>query len=124
MIRRLPWRYENLLGKWFVDGAELSVGEWQRVALARTYSRNAPIVVLGEPTSAMDPWAEVEWMKRFRGLARNQTAVVMPHRLTTAKLADVIHVMEQGRVAESGSHEDLVARGGPHGRAWRAQRFE
>lgn len=118
IIRRLPRGYENLLGKWFVDGAELSVGEWQRVALARTYYREAPIIVLDEPTSAMDPWAEMEWMGRFRLLAAGRTALVMTHRLTTAMLADVIHVMRDGRIVESGSHDELLAGGGTYAQAW------
>ena len=101
-----------MLGYWFEKGAELSVGEWQRVALARAFFRQAPIILLDEPTSAMDPWAEADWLRRFRDLAAGRTAILITHRFTTAMLADEIHVMEDGRIIESGSHRDLIARGG------------
>ena len=111
-IDRLPAGYDNMLGYWFEKGAELSVGEWQRVALARAFFRQAPIILLDEPTSAMDPWAEADWLRRFRDLAAGRTAILITHRFTTAMLADEIHVMEDGRIIESGSHRDLIARGG------------
>ncbi len=111
-IDRLPAGYDNILGYWFEKGAELSVGEWQRIALARAFFRQAPIILLDEPTSAMDPWAEADWLRRFRDLAAGRTAILITHRFTTARLADEIHVMEDGRIIESGSHRDLIARGG------------
>ena len=120
-VRRLPGGYDNLLGKWFDGGTELSVGEWQRVALARAFLRRSPVIVLDEPTSAMDPWAEADWLARFRRLAAGRTAVVITHRFTTAMHADVIHVMDGGRVVESGSHEELVAAGGLYSQSWLAQ---
>ena len=73
--------------------AELSAGEWQRISLARAFLRHAPILVLDEPTSAMDPWAEADWLRRFRRLAASRTAVVITHRFTTAMIADTIYVM-------------------------------
>ena len=118
---RLPGGYDNLLGKWFEGGAELSVGEWQRVALARAFLRRTPVIVLDEPTSAMDPWAEADWLARFRRLAAGRTAVVITHRFTTAMHADIIHVMSGGRVVESGSHEELVGAGGLYSQSWLAQ---
>ena len=118
IVRRLPGGYEALLGRWFVDGSELSVGEWQRLALARGYYRDAPIMVLDEPTSAMDPWAEQEWMRRFKEAAGQRTAIIMTHRLTTAMLADVVYVIKDGRVVESGTHEQLLAAGGAYRDAW------
>jgi ATP-binding cassette subfamily B protein len=117
-IDRLPLGYDNLLGKWFADGAELSVGEWQRIALARAFVRRAPILILDEPTSAMDPWAEADWLDRFRRLAAGHTAIVITHRFTTARLADAIHVMEAGRIAESGTHQELIDRGGRYAAWW------
>ncbi len=120
-IGRLPSGYDHLLGKWFADGAELSVGEWQRVALARAFVRRAPILILDEPTSAMDPWAEADWLARFRHLAAGRTAIVITHRFTTAMLADEIHVMEAGRIAESGAHRDLIGRQGRYSEWWAAQ---
>jgi ATP-binding cassette, subfamily B, bacterial len=117
----LPNGYETLLGKWFKGGTELSVGEWQRLALARAYWRRAPILVLDEPTSAMDPWAEHDWLKRFRELASNHTTLIITHRFTTAMYADIIHVMESGRVIESGSHAELLALNGRYAQSWREQ---
>ena len=123
-IRRLPDGYENLLGHWFDKGVELSVGEWQRLALARALVRQAPILILDEPTSAMDPWAEADWLKRFREHAEGRTALLITHRFTTAMLADQIHVMEDGQVIESGSHRELIARGGRYATWWSAQNFQ
>ena len=119
-IQRLPQGYETVLGKWF-GGAELSVGEWQRLALARAFLRRSALLILDEPTSAMDSWAETDWLARFRALAAGRTAVVITHRLTTALHADVIHVMGQGRILESGSHAELLARGERYARSWAEQ---
>ena len=120
-IRRLPLGYDNLLGKQFADGAELSVGEWQRIALARAFVRQAPILILDEPTSNMDPWAEADWLERFRRLAAGRTAIVITHRFTTAMIADEIHLMEAGRIAESGSHRELISSKGRYAAWWAAQ---
>jgi ATP-binding cassette, subfamily B, bacterial len=109
IIDRLPAGYDQVLGRWFADGAQLSVGEWQRIALARAFLRRAPILILDEPTSAMDPWAEADWLGRFRHLAGGRTVIMITHRFTTARLADQIHVMSEGRIVESGTHEQLVA---------------
>ena len=121
IITRLPEGYKTLLGKWFVDGTELSGGEWQRIALARAFLRKAPIVILDEPTSFMDSWAESEWLKRFRKLVQGQTAIIITHRFTTAMLADVIHVMDKGQIVESGSHHDLLAQKGRYAESWKNQ---
>jgi ATP-binding cassette subfamily B protein len=120
-VAGLPNGYETLLGKWFKGGTELSVGEWQRLALARAYWRQASILVLDEPTSAMDPWAEHDWLKRFRELAINHTTLIITHRFTTAMYADIIHVMESGCVIESGSHAELLALNGRYAQSWREQ---
>jgi ATP-binding cassette subfamily B protein len=124
IIGRLPHGYESPLGKWFIDGTELSVGEWQRIALARAFMRQAPIIVLDEPTSAMDPWAEADWLERFRHLAAGRTAIIITHRFTTAMHADVIHLMDEGCIIESGSHQELLARGGRYAQAWATQMRE
>jgi ATP-binding cassette subfamily B protein len=121
IISRLPSEYDTLLGKFFSTGVELSVGEWQRIALARAFFRRAPVILLDEPTSSMDSWAEADWMKRFRNLVLGQTALIITHRFTTAMRADVIHVMQRGQVIESGSHEDLIAMAGQYAQAWAAQ---
>ena len=119
-IKRLPQEYDTILGKWF-GGAELSGGEWQRVALARAFLRQAPIIILDEPTSAMDSWAEADWLARFRTLTAGRTAIIITHRFITAMQADVIHVMDSGHIVESGTHQELVARGGRYAESWRAQ---
>jgi len=120
-IQDLPKGYGSLLGHLFEKGTELSVGEWQRVALARAFLRESPIVLLDEPTSAMDPWAEAEWLKRFRSFAQGRTAIIITHRFTTARLADHIHVMEQGQIVESGSHHELIERDGRYAAGWAAR---
>ena len=121
LISGLPKGYGSLLGRWFVDGSELSGGEWQRMALARAFVREAPIIILDEPTSFMDSWAEIEWLDRFRELAKGRTALIITHRFTTAMRADEIHVMDGGKIVESGSHEDLLALGGLYAESWAAQ---
>jgi ATP-binding cassette subfamily B protein len=120
-IARLPRGYDTLLGKWFADGTELSGGEWQRIALARAFLRQAPIVVLDEPTSFMDSWAEAKWLARFRTLVEGRTAIIITHRFTTAMQADMIHVMDEGQIVESGSHAELLAQAGLYAQSWRTQ---
>ena len=121
LIARLPRGYDTPLGKWFANGAELSGGEWQRVALARAFLRQAQIIVLDEPTSAMDSWAEADWLERFRTLANGRTAIVITHRFTLAMRADMIHVMRNGQIVESGNHDELLAQGGLYAQSWTAQ---
>jgi len=123
IIAKLPRGYETVLGKWF-GGAELSVGEWQRIALARAFLRDAEIIMLDEPTSAMDSWAEADWLSRFRELTAGHTALAITHRFTTAMHADMIHVMVDGRIMESGTHTELAAAGGLYAVSWREQMKE
>jgi len=118
IIARLPQGYDSMLGRWFADGTELSLGEWQRIALARAFLRRAPILILDEPTSAMDPWAEADWLARFRKLAAGRTVLMITHRFSTAMFADVIHVMSEGHIVESGTHEQLLEAGGRYAQAW------
>jgi len=120
LVRTLPSQYETVLGRWFSGGTELSVGEWQRIALARAFVRQAPIIVLDEPTSAMDSWAETDWLARFRKFATGRTAIVVTHRLTTAMKADRIAVMQEGKVVESGSHSELLQLNGHYAATWQA----
>jgi len=121
IVSRLPDREQTLLGRWFPGGTELSVGEWQRIALARAFLRRAPIIILDEPTSALDPWAEADWLERFRKLAFGRTSIIITHRFTTAMHADVIHVMDRGRIVESGSHQRLLEQNGLYAESWSRQ---
>ncbi|HJP90391.1 MAG TPA: ABC transporter ATP-binding protein [Pyrinomonadaceae bacterium] len=121
IVARLPEHEQTLLGRWFAGGTELSVGEWQRIALARAFLRRAPIIILDEPTSALDPWAEADWLERFRTLAVGRTSIIITHRFTTAMHADVIHVMDRGRIVESGSHQRLLAHNGLYAESWSRQ---
>ena len=121
LIQKLANGRNTMLGTWFSNGAELSVGEWQRLALARALIRPAPILLLDEPTAAMDSWSESEWGNHLREMAEGRTVIVITHRLTTAMHADAIHIMDEGRIVESGSHRELLERDGPYRKAWDGQ---
>jgi ATP-binding cassette subfamily B protein len=121
VIARLSRGYDTILGKWFENGEELSMGEWQKVALARAFVRDAQIVVLDEPTSFLDVEAEHEVFTRFRRLAAGRSTVLISHRLSTVRMADCIYLLEDGRIAESGSHDDLIRRGGSYARLFETQ---
>ncbi|NJN31122.1 MAG: ABC transporter ATP-binding protein [Synechococcales cyanobacterium RM1_1_8] len=120
-LKTLPAGYHTQLGKWFPDGVDLSGGQWQRLALARAFYRQSPFIILDEPTSAMDPWAERDWLDRFRAMAAGKTALVITHRFTLAMRADIIHVMRAGEIVESGSHHELLAMDGLYAESWRSQ---
>jgi ATP-binding cassette subfamily B protein len=121
VIARLPRGYETFLGKYMEDGENISVGEWQKVALARAFLRDAQVLVLDEPTSALDPAAEAEVFARFRQLIGGRAAVVISHRLSTVRLADRIYVFEDGRVVESGSHDTLMRESGRYAHLFETQ---
>jgi ATP-binding cassette subfamily B protein len=121
LVQRLPLGYDSVLGKQFPNGTELSGGEWQRIAMARAYYRRTPLVILDEPTSQMDSWAESDWFARFHALVEGATSLIVTHRLSIARRADVIHVMEAGRIVESGTHEELLALGNRYAASWAAQ---
>jgi len=121
IVARLPHGYQTILGKQFRGGVDLSGGQWQRIALARAFYRQASLVLLDEPTSFMDSWAETLWLDRLRVLVEGRTAIIVTHRFTTAMRADIICVMDQGRVLELGSHEELLERGGLYAASWVAQ---
>jgi len=121
VIQRLPHGYDTLLGKWFAEGTELSGGEWQRLALARAFLRRASLIILDEPTSFMDSWSEADWFERLRALASGRTTVLITHRFTIAMRADIIHVMHDGQIVESGSHAELLALRGRYAQSWQQQ---
>jgi ATP-binding cassette, subfamily B, bacterial len=112
VIEKLPDGYESMLGKWFDAGQQLSGGEWQKIALARAFMRDAQILILDEPTSSLDPQAEYEVFARFRELTAGKSAIFISHRFSTVRLANRILVLEHGGVLEQGTHQELLARGG------------
>ncbi len=121
VIEGLPGGYEQMLGRMFGGGRELSGGEWQKIAIARAYMRKAQVIVLDEPTAALDARAEAEVFARFTGLAENRTALLISHRFSTVRVADRILVLEAGRIIEQGSHDELVARGGVYAELFELQ---
>jgi ATP-binding cassette subfamily B protein len=112
MLPRLPLGYRQMLGRRFENGVDLSGGEWQKVALARAYMRDAQILILDEPTAALDARAEYEVFARFSELVAGRMAVLISHRFSTVRMADRILVLTGGQIVEDGTHEQLVARGG------------
>jgi ATP-binding cassette subfamily B protein len=109
VIEKLPRRYDTLLDRHFKDGAELSGGQWQRIAAARGFYRSAPLLIMDEPTAALDARAEYEVFVRFSELMAGRMAVVISHRFSTVRMADRIIVLKDGRVVEQGTHDALVA---------------
>jgi ATP-binding cassette subfamily B protein len=112
VIHRLPDGYEQVLGRRFESGVDLSSGEWQKIALARAYLRNAQLLILDEPTASLDARSEYEVFQRFAELTAGKMALLISHRFSTVRMADRILVLENGRVAEQGDHRQLIALGG------------
>jgi ATP-binding cassette subfamily B protein len=118
---KLPGRYEQALGRRFNQGVELSGGEWQKVALARAYMREAQLLILDEPTAALDARAEYEVFQRFADLTRGKSAVLISHRFSTVRMADRILVLEKGTLIEIGSHEELLGLDGRYAELFHLQ---
>jgi ATP-binding cassette subfamily B protein len=112
LLASLPAKYRQMLGRRFEGGVDLSGGEWQKIALARAYMRDAQVLILDEPTASLDARAEYEVFRRFAELMRGRMAVIISHRFSTVRMADRIVVLDDGRFVEEGSHERLVANGG------------
>ena len=112
VISRLPNGYEQVLGRRFEGGLDLSGGEWQKIALARAYMRDAQVLILDEPTAALDARAEYEVFIRFSELVAGRMAVIISHRFSTVRMADRIIVLRNGMAIEDGTHQELVTRGG------------
>jgi ATP-binding cassette subfamily B protein len=121
LIATLPQGYDQMLGRTFAQGLDLSGGEWQKVAIARAYFRNADILILDEPTAALDARAEAEIFERFRNLSEAKTALLISHRFSTVRMADRIIVLENGAILESGSHAELIALGGRYAELFELQ---
>ena len=121
-IAALPSAYETQLGRWFNNGQELSGGQWQRIALARAFMRSgAEILVLDEPTAAMDSETEAQIFEHFRSLTKDRIAILISHRFSTVRHADQIVVLDEGRIVEHGSHDELIARGGRYAHLFNLQ---
>lgn len=112
VVRNLPHAYATMLGRRFEGGTDLSGGQWQKIALARSYLRDAEILILDEPTAALDARAEFEVFERFAELTHGKIAILISHRFSTVRMADRIVVLERGAVLEEGSHAELLERGG------------
>ena len=121
VIAGLPQGYETVLGRWFSGGRDLSGGEWQKIALGRAFMRECEILVLDEPTAALDAENELKVFQQFRALIEDRMAVLISHRFSTVRMADRIYVIEGGQITEQGTHADLLARQGTYARLFTLQ---
>ncbi|MGA2056148.1 MAG: ABC transporter ATP-binding protein [Bradyrhizobium sp.] len=121
VINRLPVGYHQMIGKRFKNGVELSGGEWQKIAIARAYMREAAVLVLDEPTAALDARSEFEVFKRFKELSSGKTAVLISHRFSSVRMADRILVLADGIVEAAGTHDELMAQSGRYSELFELQ---
>lgn len=112
LVDTLPQKYETVLGGWFEKGQELSGGQWQKLAIARAFMREADLLILDEPTASIDAEAEVQLFERFKTLARDRSAIIISHRFSTVRMADRIAVLVKGELNELGTHEQLLSKNG------------
>ncbi len=121
LVAKLPHGYRQMLGRRFDDGIDLSAGQWQKIALARAYMRDAQVLILDEPTASLDARSEYEVFLRFADLTRDRMAVLISHRFSTVRMADRILVLDQGEIVEQGTHSQLVALGGRYAELFELQ---
>jgi ATP-binding cassette, subfamily B, bacterial len=121
VIKKLPYGYETILGKRFTEGQDMSVGQWQKVAIARAFMRDAELLILDEPTSALDPEAEANIIAKFSELTKGKTAIIISHRLSTVKGVDRVIVLDKGALAENGTHDELIELNGIYAKLFELQ---
>ena len=121
VIKKLPNGYKQMIGRWFKQGTNLSGGEWQKIAIARAYMRDAQLLILDEPTAALDARAEHEVFHRFVELTIDKCAILISHRFSTVRMADRIVVIREGKLLEHGTHEELLVAGGLYSELFRLQ---
>jgi ATP-binding cassette subfamily B protein len=121
VINALPNGYDQLIGRRFKQGVDLSGGQWQKIAIARAYMRDAQVMILDEPTAALDARSEFEVFQRFKELSDNRTAVLISHRFSSVRMADRILVLAGGRIEASGTHAELMTQGGRYAELFELQ---
>ena len=121
VIGGLPKGYDQIIGRRFKEGVDLSGGQWQKIAIARAYMRDAQVMILDEPTAALDARAEYEVFERFKELSEERTAVLISHRFSSVRMADRILVLADGKVEASGTHVELMAQGGRYAELFELQ---
>jgi len=121
VIDHLPSGYETMLGRYFTKGEELSIGQWQKIALARAFYRDSEVIILDEPASSLDALAEAEIFTRFKEIIKGKTAILISHRFSTVKMADMIYVLKNGKIAEEGTHDQLIIKNGLYAKMYYAQ---
>jgi ATP-binding cassette, subfamily B, bacterial len=121
VIAKLPAGYDQMIGKRFKNGVELSGGEWQKIAIGRAYMRKAEVLILDEPTAALDARSEFEVFQRFKELSQGKTAILISHRFSSVRMADRILVLADGKVEAAGTHEDLISQPGRYSELFELQ---
>ena len=121
VIAKLPAGYDQMIGKRFRNGVELSGGEWQKIAIARAYMREAEVLILDEPTAALDARSEFEVFKRFKELSKGKTAILISHRFSSVRMADRILVLADGKVEAAGTHAELISQPGRYSELFELQ---
>ena len=121
-VKKLPKGKKTMLGMLYDDGVDLSGGEWQRVAMARAIVRSAGLKILDEPTASLDPMAERDFYEQFDKISRSCATILISHRLASTRTAEIVYVLENGRIVESGSYSELMKNNGLYARMFESQR--